>query len=175
MFLFIALFKCSFCPHRFTTFTRFISLTHLLHIFLHLLLYPCAYIMPYSTFNSKLNTKLYQTKTLNLWETLNTKLYSKLKIVGYQKHFHSHLQSLLHALSSGGISLYIPQEQLRLHFSFSQVPNRNTQKNRLLVLIYLFFVVLVLTYSLFLAFIYLSIIFTYEKHVNSDASVYVCV
>ena len=81
----------------FYNFYLFHIFTHLFHMlysflrFIHVSIY-------YALFHlySKLNT-LYQTSTLNLWETLNTKLYSKLKIVGYQKHFHSHLQSLLQA------------------------------------------------------------------------------
>ena len=73
--MFVALFKCSFCPRRFTTFICFISFTHFVAYssligFLQLLLFPRASIQLF------LNT-MYQTSTLNLWGCLNTKPYIK--------------------------------------------------------------------------------------------------
>ena len=71
------------------------SLASFISYFIHvpILCLYYVYIMPYSTF--KLNT-LYQTKTLNLWGSVNIKPKPKYikplqhKIVGDHKYFHSY-------------------------------------------------------------------------------------
>ena len=107
MFILSAPFYNHYLFHIFYSFVAYSSLIYFTG-FLHLPLYPCAYIMSilyaYSTFF--LNT-LYQTSTLNLWGILNLILNIQnfnVKIVGY--HINTKHRSILLQRDPKGLLLF---------------------------------------------------------------------